>query len=102
MIVRISTGHFDAARYEEVRKLLTEGGDRLIPAIKKLPGCLHYYAAVNKEAGKIVNVSVWDTLEHAQQMGSLQEMRAEGLKMTALNVRFDPIVNHETTWTITP
>ncbi len=102
MIVRISTGFFDAHRYEDVKKLLTEGGDRLIPAIKKLPGLLHYYSAIDKDSGKIVNVSVWDTLEHAKQMASLQEMRAEGQKMTALNVRFDPIVNHETVWAITP
>ncbi|HYV44212.1 MAG TPA: hypothetical protein VFA20_05090 [Myxococcaceae bacterium] len=102
MIVRISTGHFDADKHEAVKKLLTEGGERLIPAIKKLPGCLHYYSAIDRAAGKIVNVSVWDTLEHAQQMESLQEMRAEGQKMTALNVRFDPIINHETVWTITP
>ena len=102
MIVRISTGHFDADKYEEVRKLLTEGGARLIPAIQKLAGCLHYYAAIDKEAGRSSTSSVWDTLEHAKQMASLQEMRAEGQKMTALNVRFDPIVNYETTWTITP
>jgi quinol monooxygenase YgiN len=102
MIVRISTGHFDASRYEEVRKLLTEGGARLIPAIKKLPGCLHYYSAISQEAGKIVHVSVWDTPEHAKQMASMPEMHAEGIKMTALNVRFDPVVNHETVWTVTP
>lgn len=102
MIVRISTGYFDADKYEAVKKLLTEGGERLIPAIKKLPGCLHYYSAISKEAGKIVHVSVWDTLEHAQAMASMTEMHAEGKKMTALNVRFDPIANHETTWAVTP
>jgi hypothetical protein len=102
MIVRISTGSFDAEKYEEVRKLLTEGGARLIPAIKELPGLLHCYSAIDRESRKIVNVSVWDTLDHAKQMASLQEMRVEGQKMTALNVRFDPIVNHETAWTITP
>jgi hypothetical protein len=102
MIVRISTGYFDADKHDAVKKLLTEGGERLIPAIKKLPGLVHYYSAIDKAAGKIVNVSVWDTLEHAQQMASLKEMHAEGLKMTALNVRFDPMVNYETVWTITP
>lgn len=102
MIVRISTGHFEAGQYEAVQQLLTEGGDRLIPAIQKLAGCLHYYSAINREAGTIVNVSVWDSLEHAQQMASLQAMQAEGAQMRALGVRFDPILNHETVWTITP
>ena len=100
MVVRISTGHFEADRYEAVAALLREGGDRLIPAIEELPGCLHYYAGIDRDAGTIVNVSVWDTREHALQMASLAEMQAEGARMRALAVRFEPIVNYETVWDI--
>ena len=100
MIVRISTGHFEAAHADEIERTLREGGDRLVPVIRKLPGCLHYYAGLDRASGTIVNVSVWDTLEHALQMGTLEAMRAEGALMRSKGVRFDPIVNHETVWTI--
>ncbi len=102
MIVRLSTGHFEASHCEAVERTLREGGDRLVPAIRKLPGCLHYYAGINRAACSIINASVWDTLEHAEQMTSLVEMRAEGTLMRSLGVRFEPIINYEADWTITP
>jgi hypothetical protein len=49
----------------------------------------------------MVNVSVWDTLEHAQQMDGLKEMRVEGARFRAKRVRFERIVNYETVWDIT-
>lgn len=102
MIVRISTGHFEASQYDAVHRTLTEGGARLVPAIREMAGCLHYYAGIDRESGRIINVSVWDTLEHAQRMAALQAMQAEGALMRSLGVRFEPIVNHETVWKITP
>jgi quinol monooxygenase YgiN len=102
MIVRVSEGHFEPDRYDEVERLLREGGERLKPAIRDLPGCLHYYAGINRAASAIINVSVWEKLAHAEQMSSLPEMAAEGALMRSLGVRFETIVNHETEWTITP
>ena len=101
MVVRVSTGHFEPSQLAAVERTLEEGGSRLIPAIQKLPGCRHYYAALQREANAIINVSVWDSLEHAAQMGSLEEMRREGALMRSLGVRFEPILNYETAWTIT-
>ncbi len=102
MIVRVSTAHFEASQYEEIERTLREGGARLVPAIRALPGCLHYYAGTNRAASAIINASVWDTLEHAEQMTSLAEMKAEGTLMRSKGVRFEPIINYEIDWTIKP
>ena len=49
----------------------------------------------------MTNVSVWDTLEDAQQMASLREMLDLAGTFAELGVQFDrPITNHETLWTL--
>jgi hypothetical protein len=100
-VVRISSGHFDASSYDDIERTLREGGERLVPHIRKLAGCIHYYAAINRESKTIVNVSVWDSLEHAEQMGTLKAMQDEAVLMRSKGVQFDPIVNYESVWTIT-
>ncbi len=99
-VVRISTGRFDAGVYDEVDRLMRDGQKRLVPAIEKLPGCLRYEAGISRDANTITNVSIWDTLEHAQQMASLQAMQTEGILMRSKGVRFDPIINYEVVWEI--
>jgi hypothetical protein len=48
-----------------------------------------------------VNVSVWDSDEHAAQMGRLTEMTVDSrAEMVALGVTFIPIVNYPVNWTI--
>ncbi len=100
MIVRVSIGHFEGGALEQVEQLLREGGDRLIPAIRGLRGCRHYYVGIDRSRNAIVNVSVWETLQDAMQMASLRAMQQEGERMRAIGVRFEPITNHETVWTI--
>ncbi len=49
----------------------------------------------------MINVSVWDTLEHAQAMATLPEMTALGKEFTALGAEFErPIVNYSSLWQI--
>ena len=71
-------------------------------AITAMPGLLHYYAGIDEQALQVTNVSVWDTLEHAQAMSSLQPMLAQRPLLEAVDVDFEMITNHETVWVITP
>ncbi len=50
----------------------------------------------------MVNVSVWTGLAEAKQMDTLAPMLAQRATLEALGVRFDPIRNYPTRWTITP
>ena len=99
-VVRFSRGNFDPGRFAEVDALNEKVSEYLIPAIQRLPGLIHFYAGVSPE-GSSVNVSVWDSEEHAAQMNGLKEMAvvARG-EMEAVGVTFTPIVHYPVSWTI--
>ena len=99
-VVRVSRGSFDPSRFAEVDAMKKKTSDYLIPAIKRLPGLIHFYAGVSPE-GSIVNVSVWDSDEHAAQMDRLKEMTVDARgEMEAIGVTFTPIVHYPIGWTI--
>ena len=99
MIIRISKGSYPPARHAEFTTRMAEAGKTLIPAIQKLPGCLSYFAATDEDSSTMVNLSVWDTLDHAQAMASLPEMAAMAKEFIALGAEFErPIVNYPSLW----
>jgi hypothetical protein len=100
MYVRISRGQCDPAQFDEMERMLRDSGTTLVPAIRRLTGNRHYYAGLDRATATMVNVSVWDTLEQAQQMATLPEMRALAAVFLASGVRFETIVNYETVWDI--
>lgn len=101
MIVRISRGTFEPARYDEVAELLNASQAQLIPAITALPGNFSFYAGIDRTSNSMVNVSVWETIEHAKQMDSLAPMLALAGEFQKVGVQFErPIINYETIWTI--
>jgi quinol monooxygenase YgiN len=101
MIVRISKGRYPPALHAEVSARLEASAARLVPAIQALPGCLAYHAGCDAASATMVNVSVWDTLEHAQAMASLPEMAALAQEFIALGVEFErPIVNYPVQWSL--
>ncbi len=103
LVVRISSGRFDAARLADVERFLQESEQALREPMTKLPGLVHFYAAIDRARSLITNVSIWDSLEHAHQLDTLPEMLAQRPVGAAAGVTFDsPITNHETVWTITP
>ena len=73
--------------------------ESLIPAIRRLRGCLHYYAAIDRGSSSMVNVSVWRELADAHQMRSLAAMRALAEEFSREGVRFEqPIIDYQTLW----
>jgi hypothetical protein len=99
-VVRVSRGSFDPSRFAEVDAVNTKVSEYLVPAIQRLPGLIHWYAGVSPE-GSIVNVSVWDSEEHAAQMDRLKEMTVDARgEMESAGVAFIPIVNYPISWTI--
>jgi len=99
-VIRVSRGNFDPGRLAEVGAVNTRTSEYLIPAIQRLPGLMHWYAGISPD-GSIVNVSVWDTDEHASQMNQLTEMTVDARgEMEAAGVTFTPIANYPVSWTI--
>jgi hypothetical protein len=100
-VVRISLGRFDADKYDMIRQLLDQSQKTLIPAIRALKGNRAYYVGIDRENSAMMNVSVWETLDDAKQMASLQAMLDLAKTFVDAGVRFErPITNHETLWTI--
>jgi quinol monooxygenase YgiN len=99
--VRISRGSFAPEEYEAIKTRLDAAQKSLVPAIRRLAGCLHYFAAIDRESSSLVNVSVWRSLADAQQMQTLGPMLALAEEFTRDGVRFErPVVNYETLWQI--
>jgi hypothetical protein len=99
-VVRVSRATFDPNRFAEVDAMNTKTSEYLIPAIKRLPGLIHFYSGVSPE-GSIVQVSVWDSDEHAAQLNRLTEMTVDARgEAEAVGVTFTPIVHYPVNWTI--
>ena len=98
MVVRISKGQFAPDRIAECERLLAESERALRGPLQALPGLLHYYVGIDREKSQLTNVSVWDTMEHARQMNTLQAMLAQRPILEGAGVRFEAITNHELLW----
>jgi hypothetical protein len=99
--VRISKGSFPRDQLAEAERLLVESEAALREPLRELNGLLHYYVGIDRELGYLTNVSVWETLDDAHQMDTLQPMLAQRPILEAAGVTFETITNHETLWTIT-
>jgi hypothetical protein len=98
-VVRISRGSFQPEDHDRVRARLQVSAASLVPAIRRLKGCLHYWAGIERVRNTMVNVSVWETMEDAEQMATLAPMLALAQEFVALGVTFErPILNYETLW----
>jgi len=101
VVVRLSRGRFDAARFAAVERRLAESRVGLEPAIRALDGCLHYWAGIDAVSNTMVNISVWASLADAKQMDTLAPMLALASEFVHLGVTFErPITNYDCLWEI--
>jgi hypothetical protein len=97
-VVRVSRASFDPSRFAEVDAASKKTSAYIIPAIRRLSGLIHFYAGVSPK-GSVVQVSVWDSDEHAAQLDRLKEMVVDGRRdMEAVGVTFTPIFNYPIDW----
>lgn len=99
-VIRVSRGRFDPARFADVDAMIRATGEYLVPAIRKLPGLITYYAGTSPE-GLTTQISIWETDAAGRQMSTLPEMRDRARREAeALGVVFEPIVQFPLNWTI--
>ena len=98
-VVRVSRASFDPSRFAEVDAMSKKTSEYIIPALRRLSGLIHFYAGVSPK-GSVVQVSVWDSDEHASQLDRLKEMVVDGRRdMESVGVTCTPIVNYPIDWT---
>jgi hypothetical protein len=83
-----------------VKKLIDESATVLVPAIQTLTGLLCYHAGVDENSSTIVNASIWENEQAAEQMDTLAAMLAQRPILEAMGVQFDKIANYEPAWKI--
>jgi len=101
-VVRVSQGFFEPQQYDIVAAKLNDGRSILEPALRALPGLIHYYVSIDSISNSMVNVSIWESLQAAQQMNTLKEMLAQRDILLALGVQFQPVRNYSGLWSINP
>ena len=62
MYLRVTRGHWDPAKHDELARLVPE----VRAAIQRLPGCQDVRNGVERSTGRTVTAATFDTLEHAQ------------------------------------
>jgi hypothetical protein len=62
MFVRVTRGHLDPAKFDEVQGITPD----IAAAIRALPGCQSHVNAGDRAAGTTITVTTWATEEHAR------------------------------------
>ncbi len=98
-VVRISRASFEPEDYEEIRRLLDASKHTLVPALRRLEGCLDYFASIDRDSSTMINASVWRSLEDAKQLDGFPPMQALAQEFVRAGVAFErPVANYETLW----
>jgi hypothetical protein len=98
-VIRISIGKFDADKAVLVEQSLQDSRARLESGISAMRGNLAYYVGIDRTNNAMHNVSVWESVEDANQMATFPPMLALAADFIALGVRFErPILNCDTLW----
>jgi hypothetical protein len=85
MFIRVTIGRFDPQREANLRRW---GEEQFLPALRQLPGFQGYHGGLDREAGHIVAVSLWETREHADALperasATLGQLADLGIQMEA-------------------
>jgi hypothetical protein len=92
-ILTIPEGRIDEAA-EAMRKAEAE-----VKGILQLKGLRSYFAGVDRARSQLTNVSVWDSLEDAEQMSKFQPMLNLAKRFAADGATFlQPIPNFDCLW----
>jgi hypothetical protein len=73
-VIRISLGTFDAEKATVVEAKIIESKAALEAGIRAMRGNLGYYAGIDLKNNAMSNVSLWDSMETAEQMATFQPM----------------------------
>jgi hypothetical protein len=98
-IVRVSILRMSAELYPRIQDDLTAAQAVLEPGLRATPGWTDFLAGADPATNSMTNVSLWRSLEEAQQMDRFEPMLELGRRYVAEGVAFErPIMNYATLW----
>jgi hypothetical protein len=102
-VVRVSILRCQPDAFPHLRALMTEAQSVLAPGIEAMQGLISYWAGADEATSSLTNVSVWRTLEDAQQMDRFTPMQDLGRRFAAEGALFErPIMNSASLWRLGP
>lgn len=97
-VVRVATNHMPESKMDELTEMMRNAEDEL-KGILALKGLRSYFAGVDRARSELVNVSVWDSVEDAEQMTTFQPMLDLAARFATHGVTFvRPVPNFEFLW----
>ena len=102
-IIRVSVLRCKPQHFAELKKMMADSVAVLEPGIRRLRGFIHFYAGEDETGNALINVSLWRTLEDAQQLDTYQPMLDLGKVFVSKGAVFErPILNYASLWEIAP
>lgn len=65
MHVRVTPVSFDASREQEINRWSNES---FVPTLSRIAGFRGFYGALDRDAGRMVAITLWDTREQAENL----------------------------------
>ncbi len=95
-VVRVSIIRCAPEKFAELRRMMVEADAVLRTGIEAMPGMIDFYAGADEATSSLMNVSVWKTLDNAEQPGHVPAHARSGKGLWQGAIFERPIANHAT------
>lgn len=103
LVVRVALVRCDPENFALISEKMQESERELRPGIEAMPGLLAYYAGADAETLTLTNVSLWDSVEHANQINTYEPMSRLAQDLIDHGGRPErPVMNHTMQWSFGP
>jgi hypothetical protein len=100
VIVRISKGHYRFDEANAVEEILRRSELEIRRAVERLPGLMHFYIGIDRSECTVCKVSVWDNVDHARALRTVEPVRAFRRELNGAGVVHEIVTNHDVQWSL--
>ncbi len=98
-VVRVSILRVAPDKFDMFVGLMNEAEAVLTPGIRAMPGFQGFSAGADAATSSLINISHWDSVEHAKQLDHYEPMLALGRRYVELGAEFvRPVMNYAGLW----
>jgi len=98
-VVRVSILRCAPEQFAELKRMSIEAESKLRPGIEAMPGLLAFYYGADEKTSSVSNVSLWTSVEAADQLSTFQPMLDLAKPFAAMGATFErPVMNYDTLW----
>jgi len=103
LVVPVALVRCDPKNFALISDKMQQSEKELRPGIETMPGLLAYYRGADADTRTLTNVSLWDTVEYANQTNTFEPMSRLAQELIDIGGRPErPVMNHVTQWSFGP